>query len=612
MSAVVDWGQAIFHDFDHGNGPERYFYERPGHHKCRVALGVNSSDELTTGELTKWETLEYLGPMSAVIHRVNDNASWARARSLALSWTVRLAHSVEDPACHSGQTLVLSPSRAHPESFRWEWEGQRRGDVEERDDGGRILSGVQTRSPTYPSHLDANDHSSNSGRRHFSAQVQQWLANASVGFCGATHEGDAGDCALSDMGSWGLRKAADETLSFAHAADACLTRCSGCERCAYISISPKFRDCSWYSSCDLARANQDVPKLVSFFRSGPSLHPEASLVTDPPPRMPPVGTWPRFELRAPAAAIAIQISGHLRGCDLGPVDRHARACRERFGRCDVFVHTWTESVPSTPHWSGSHYDEASRGESSAACVRKLRKVLQPTAVLVERQEPPPLETAELLAPDELPFDQGKVAKALHWGPLRSFGWRSALVAMYKAGELRRQVEMRESRRYDLVVRLRPDGLDSINSSPPSDMYQGGRGTDIPPETRNAKNRVLWDCIALQAGASSAASTHSLSKLSELKRKRWFDKGRASVNVCSADTGMEDGNANDNCFFGAPEHVDILLSQLALNHSATFRAMRRDGIPQMYVEYMFKTAGKLSGVSYNMPCNTRTLFQERLV
>ena len=75
--------------------------------------------------------------------------------------------------------------------------------------------------------------------------IDAWLANASRGFCGTTKDGDPGTCSLSDMGSWGLSKA--EAQSFELAAAACHQRCDECERCAWISISIRFKDCSWYS-----------------------------------------------------------------------------------------------------------------------------------------------------------------------------------------------------------------------------------------------------------------------------------------------------------------------------------------------------------------------------
>ena len=31
------------------------------------------------------------------------------------------------------------------------------------------------------------------------------------------------------------------------------TRCAGCERCNFVSVSLQHNDCSWYHSCDLTR-----------------------------------------------------------------------------------------------------------------------------------------------------------------------------------------------------------------------------------------------------------------------------------------------------------------------------------------------------------------------
>ena len=158
-------------------------------------------------------------------------------------------------------------------------------------------------------------------------------------------------------------------------------------------------------------------------------------------------------------AVAIQFSGHLRDdCRLAPAALHLSACRSRFASCHAFVHTWTELEPRTPHWRRGWPSAANA--SSAACVRRLHSLLQPTAVAVEEQPPPPPDDSP--APDGKPFVcfeccrddrdpeacQREAAKAqrLHWGAARHWGWRMNVRAMHRAAELRRAHEARHSGR----------------------------------------------------------------------------------------------------------------------------------------------------------------------
>ena len=50
-----------------------------------------------TGTASAWGTSEVLGPMSAVVHRVNTRAQWRRAWALARIWT-RLSRRVGSSA----------------------------------------------------------------------------------------------------------------------------------------------------------------------------------------------------------------------------------------------------------------------------------------------------------------------------------------------------------------------------------------------------------------------------------------------------------------------------------------------------------------------------------
>ena len=101
-----------------------------------------------------------------------------------------------------------------------------------------------------------------------------WLASGQVGHCGrlVTRTGD--DCQVDDHGLWTLASAAWE--NWTSAAAACLAQCDGCERCAFVTLSLRFKHCSWYRTCQLTPAPG--------FRSGiaPKSHAPTSIQRDPP------------------------------------------------------------------------------------------------------------------------------------------------------------------------------------------------------------------------------------------------------------------------------------------------------------------------------------------
>ena len=120
------------------------------------------------------------------------------------------------------------------------------------------------------------------------------------------------------------------------------------------------------------------------------------------------------------AAVALQLSGHLMRCDDFRSDHHAisqhlRACRARFARCDLFVHSWTTLAPRTVHWQ--HRYRGGRNVSSEGCLRSLERAVRPQATLVEEQGDAP--DANSLAPDGEPFTE---SGAYAWGAERYWGY----------------------------------------------------------------------------------------------------------------------------------------------------------------------------------------------
>ena len=92
-----------------------------------------------------------------------------------------------------------------------------------------------------------------------------WRSRASRGSCGVTREGDAGDCKRGTRGSFGWPGRSSRLVD---AVGACLHVCSQCSQCRYISVSARFSDCSWYSSCRLSQLRSTADTKT--FLSGPA------------------------------------------------------------------------------------------------------------------------------------------------------------------------------------------------------------------------------------------------------------------------------------------------------------------------------------------------------
>jgi hypothetical protein len=193
-----------------------------------------------------------------------------------------------------------------------------------------------------------------------------WLHEAVPGHCGVTSAA-VFDCRADSMGSFGRGHGKPPHTSWLLAAEACLRACLACERCNHIAISLWSLDCSWYFQCDAPSTSPGGFMHGSVRRS-------AQVSTSPPPPVSP----PRTDL-----AVALQISGHLAGCKFPQVETHLRLCRERFTRCDAYLHTWSTTGQSTVHWSGGY--KAHGNSSSAECLAKFTESIQPLAFRVDTQ-----------------------------------------------------------------------------------------------------------------------------------------------------------------------------------------------------------------------------------
>ena len=96
--------------------------------------------------------------------------------------------------------------------------------------------------------------------------ARDWLSSSVPGYCALTRQGDRGDCARGDSGSFilnsttGVRDRDDNVTIWEVWVDACLQACAGCARCRYVSASPTWSDCSWAHDCNL---RHDVSHLRS-------------------------------------------------------------------------------------------------------------------------------------------------------------------------------------------------------------------------------------------------------------------------------------------------------------------------------------------------------------
>ena len=100
---AYSWGKTVYHDFDSGTNPSDYYAIE---HECLSRYNV-SMEQLVSGTPSEWGTAEVLGPMSAVVHRVNSRAQWRRAWALAKIWS-RLSHREGRPECFFPQEELRS------------------------------------------------------------------------------------------------------------------------------------------------------------------------------------------------------------------------------------------------------------------------------------------------------------------------------------------------------------------------------------------------------------------------------------------------------------------------------------------------------------------------
>ena len=73
------------------------------------------------------------------------------------------------------------------------------------------------------------------------------LAVDALGYCGTTISGETESCVVGNSGNWLLHN--DDLISLQRVRHACVARCAQCSRCAFVSYSLRWHDCSWFASC---------------------------------------------------------------------------------------------------------------------------------------------------------------------------------------------------------------------------------------------------------------------------------------------------------------------------------------------------------------------------
>ena len=80
------------------------------------------------------------------------------------------------------------------------------------------------------------------------------------GTCGRTAEGPS-DCSAGSQGNFA---SGIIYSSWSAATASCVRQCEQCERCSFVSLSLKWRDCSWFSGCADGKLDESIVGFRSF------------------------------------------------------------------------------------------------------------------------------------------------------------------------------------------------------------------------------------------------------------------------------------------------------------------------------------------------------------
>tara|TARA_B110001452_G_scaffold212960_1_gene183641 strand:- start:1737 stop:3062 length:1326 start_codon:yes stop_codon:yes gene_type:complete len=117
------------------------------------------------------------------------------------------------------------------------------------------LTALTAAAATAAVHIWAGSPRSKAGDVSSSPTIDASVVDWQRGHCGHAAAGTP-DCAGGSEGSWVLGKGAAK--SWEAAAAECKERCEGCARCSAVSLSLKYRDCSWFSECNTSALLHEV------------------------------------------------------------------------------------------------------------------------------------------------------------------------------------------------------------------------------------------------------------------------------------------------------------------------------------------------------------------
>jgi hypothetical protein len=95
------------------------------------------------------------------------------------------------------------------------------------------------------------------------------------GYCGVTKIEPNMNCRVDDKGAFPLRATFWENTTWETAQASCRRMCVACARCNYMSVSLRYRDCSWFHACDILQLQNEVEGFkTEAVRHGTTRHQE--------------------------------------------------------------------------------------------------------------------------------------------------------------------------------------------------------------------------------------------------------------------------------------------------------------------------------------------------
>ena len=193
-----------------------------------------------------------------------------------------------------------------------------------------------------------------------------------AGFCAITD--GAGDCRVGRSGSWPIGDFS-----------ACVERCKTCDRCRYISHSPRLKDCSWYASC-----NRPLRQEPSGFSTQHVHENRPPIPLEPPWRNSEPSHGRKFGARrgyCSTTLVAASLEMHCAIGDSGILEgvSSLRMCRQRCEACPrCAVVSWSASRRDCSWYAQCDLDDLRRPPRAAPDYVSVRVRPVPSAL------PPPL------------------------------------------------------------------------------------------------------------------------------------------------------------------------------------------------------------------------------